>query len=196
MMLKPALLALLGCALSAGASVVAQSVTKSWLDRPLTNWNDPGRPMPVAMPTGETIIEMAKRCDLAVRRRTLGERALADAGWLPYLHVDREIVDRDVEIVGGMTEADGMCRPSDFNVFVFVGGRLAGTLSPLAMTSRVDGAIGAVRLAADDTIAAEFVRFADSDPLCCPSGRVTVRYRIDRKGPQPVVVPVSLQPRR
>ena len=196
MMVKSVVLAVLVCVLSAGAGVVAQSATKSWLDRPLTSWNDPGRPIPSAMPTGETILEMAKRCDLAVRRRTPAERAIADAGWLPYLHVDREIVDRDVEIVGGMTEADGMCRPADFNIFVFVGGRLAGTLSPLTMRSRVDGAIGAVRLAADDTIAAEFVRFADSDPLCCPSGRVTVRYRIDRKGPQPVVVPVSLEPRR
>ena len=63
------------------------------------------------MPTGETIAELAKRCNLPVRRDTPAQRALAEAGWLPYLHVDREIVQRDVEIVGGMAEADGMCRP-------------------------------------------------------------------------------------
>ena len=89
---------------------------------------------------------------------------------------DRQIVQRDVEIVGGLAGADGMCRPADFNVFVFVNGRLAGTLSPDAMVSRTDGSIGGgVRLGPDDTIAAEFSRFASDDPLCCPSRRVTVR---------------------
>lgn len=88
------------------------------------------------------------------------------------------------------------CRPMDFNVFVFVGGQLAGTLSPLLMMSRGDGAIGAVRLAPDDTIAAEFARYADRDALCCPSGRVTVRYHIDRNGPLAVVVPVSMRATR
>ena len=122
------------------------------------------------MPTGEKIAEVAKRCKLSIRRDTPAQRALAEAGWLPYLHVDREIVQRDVEIVGGMTEADGMCRPMDYNIFVFVGGRLAGTLSPLLMTSRTDGAIGAVRLAPDDTIAAEFARYADRRRALLPFG--------------------------
>jgi len=175
------------------AGVTAQPTEKSWLERPLTNWNTPERPVPRAMPTGETIAEVAKRCKLVVRRDTAAQRALADAGWLPYLHVDREIVQRDVEIVAGMTEADGMCRPMDFNVFVFVGGQPAGTLSPLLMTSRGDGAIGAVRLAPEGAIAAEFARYQDRDALCCPSNRVTVRYRIDRTGPKAVVVPVSVQ---
>jgi LppP/LprE lipoprotein len=174
------------------AAVTAQPTEDSWLDRPLTNWNAPAKPVPQAMPTGETIREVAKRCHVSAKRDTPAQRALADAGWLPYLHVDREIVQRDVEIVAGMTEADGMCRPMDFNIFVFVGGQLAGTLSPSLMTSRGDGAIGAVRLAPDDTMAAEFARYADRDALCCPSSRVTVRYRIDRTGPRAVVVPVSV----
>ena len=110
---------------------------------------------------------------------------------------DRQIVQRDVDIVGGLAGVDGMCRPVDYNVFVFVGGQLAGTLSPAEMFSRTDGSIGgAIRLAEDDTIAAEFARYAESDPLCCPTGRVTVRYRIDRKATPPVVVPVSTQPTR
>ncbi len=180
-------------AVSLTAGVTAQPTEKSWLDRPLTNWNAPAKPVPRAVPTGETIGEMAKRCDLSVKRDTPAQRALADAGWLPYLHVDRAIVQRDVEIVAGMMEADGMCRPMDFNVFVFVGGQLAGTLSPLLMTSRSDGAIGAVRLAADDAIAAEFARYTDRDALCCPSSRLSVRYRIDRTGAKAVVVPVSVQ---
>jgi LppP/LprE lipoprotein len=186
-------LALQICLAAAGFT---QSTEKSWLDRPFKNWNDPGRPVPRAIPTGETVAEMSKRCKLPASRDTTAQSALADAGWLPYLHVDRQIIQRDVEIIAGMAEADGMCRPMEFNVFVFVGENLAGTLSPLAMTSRSDGEIGAVRLAADDAIAAEFARYTNRDALCCPSGRVTVRYRIDRKGSQAVVVPVSVQATR
>ena len=127
-------------------------------------------------------------------QNTAGEKAVADAGWLPFHMFDRQIVQRDVEIVGGLAGADGMCRPVDFNVFVFVGGRLAGTLSPAVMASRTDSSIaGGVRLGADEAIAADFSRFTFEDPLCCPSRRVTVAYRIDRTATPPVVVPVSVR---
>ena len=100
----------------------------------------------------------------------------------------------NVEIIGGLAGADGMCRPTSYNVFVFVNGQLAGTLSPEPMDSRTDGSIGgAIRLAPDDTIDAGFARYTDKDPLCCPSSHVTVRYRIDRKVTPPVVVPVSVR---
>jgi hypothetical protein len=180
------------------AAVVAQAPEQSWLDRPLSNWNTPGHALPRAMPNGETIAEITKRCTyLPLLRNTSGERALADAGWLPFHMFDRQIVQRDVEIVGGLAGVDGMCRAVDFNIFVFVNGRLAGTLSPADMHSRTDASIaGGIRLAEDDTIAAEFARYADADPLCCPSGRVTVRYRIDRKAMPPVVVPVSMRATR
>ena len=89
-----------------------------------------------------------------------------------------------------------MCRPVTYNVFVFVGGRFAGTISPTTMTSRLDGSSGAVRITSRDTITAEFSRYADKDALCCPSSRVTVRYRIDRSGSQPVVVPTDIRTTR
>lgn len=178
-------------ALLAGATALAaQAPEPSWLDRPLVNWNTAGRAMPNANVEGESIPEILARCKFTVSRTTPGERAVADAGWLPFRVFDRKIVERDVEIIGGMSGVDGMCRPAEFNVFVFVGGTLAGTLSPLEMYSRSDSSIGAVRLA-DDAIAAEFVRYSDADPLCCPSGRVTVRYRIDRRAMPPVVLPVG-----
>ena len=175
-----------------GAALAGQSA-KTWLDRPLANWNKPAKAVPRGAPAEESIAEMAIRCDLRVRRGTAAEGILADNGWLPFLHVDREIIQGDVEIVGGMADADGMCRPLKFNVFVFVGGQLAGTLSPVLMSSRTDGSIGAVRLGTDETIAAEFARYKSTDALCCPSSRVNVRYRIDRKGAQSVVVPVSVR---
>jgi hypothetical protein len=191
-MLKPVMLVLV-CA----TTLFAQAPAQSWLDKPFANWNTPGRELPRAVPDGETIAEVLKRCRLTLLRNTPGERALADAGWIPFHMFDRQISQRDVEIVGGMAGADGMCRAVDFNVYVFVGGRLAGTLSPADMWSRTDGSIGgAIRLAGDDTISAGFARYTDADPLCCPSSQVTVTYRIDRTARPPVVVPVSVRPTR
>ena len=171
--------------------LIAQS-EQSWLERPLANWN--GSIKGVARPSiaNESTQAVAARCKLEVSRGSIGERTLADAGWLPYLHVDRKLVEGDVEIIAGLSGADGMCRPLGFNLFVFVGGQLAGTLSPIPMSSREDGSAGSVRLAPDGTIAAEFARYTEKDALCCPSGRVGVRYRIDR-GARPLVVPVSTQ---
>ncbi len=85
-----------------------------------------------------------------------------------------------------------MCRPTAYNLFVFVGGRFAGVLSPMPMTSRLDSSSGVVRLPLPG-ITAEFVRFTSTDPLCCPSSRVTVRYRIDRTAAGPVVAPVEVR---
>ena len=179
------------------APLSAQAPGASWLDRPLSNWNVPGRALPRSLTSGETVAEVSKRCTLRVLRNTAGERALAGAGWLPFHMFDRQIVQRDVEIVGGLSGADGMCRPIHFNVFVFVNGRLAGALSPSDMNSRADASVGGgIRLAEDDTISADFARYTNADPLCCPSGRVTVRYRIDRKATPPVVVPVRAQATR
>ena len=181
------------CCAIAAAVATAQTINESWLDRPLTNWNSSANAVPRGEPADESVSEVATRCTVPARRGTAAERALADAGWLPYLHVDRQVVQGDIEIAAGMTGADGMCRPVDFNMFVFVGGTFAGTLSPLPMASRTDGVIGAVRVAPDDTIAADFARYQDRDALCCPSSRVSVRYRIDRTGKRPLVVPVSIQ---
>jgi hypothetical protein len=106
------------------------------------------------------------------------------------------LLQDDVEVIDGMTDADGMCRPVSFNVFVFVGGRFAGTLSPEPMTSRLDGSIGAVRIVSASEITAEFARYRAQDPLCRPSSRVTVRFRIDRTGPDVVVTPVDVRTTR
>jgi hypothetical protein len=63
------------------------------------------------------------------------------------------------------------------------------------MTSRLDASSGAVRLPPPQ-ITAEFSRYAPSDPLCCPSSRVTVRYRIDRTAAGAVVVPIEVRTTR
>jgi hypothetical protein len=177
------------------AAPSAQAPASTWLDKALANWNAADRTLPAAKPGDEKIPDLSKRCSYSpLLQSTAGERALVKAGWIPFRVFDRQIVDRDVEIIGGLAAADGMCRPMNFNVFVFVNGVLAGTLSPELMMSRTDASLGgAVRLSPDDMIDAGFARYQDKDALCCPSSHVTVRYRIDRNATPPVVAPVSVR---
>jgi hypothetical protein len=176
-------------------SAAAQNTPTSWLDRALTSWNHAGDPVPIAPAADETTAAIIGRCQLTPPRTTTAERAVAGAGWIPFWNVDQQLVREDVEIVGGMRGADGMCRPLVYNLFVFVGGRFAGVLSPTPMASRLDGSSSVVRLPLP-MIAAEFARYASTDPLCCPSSRVTVRYRIDHTSAGPVVAPVDIRTTR
>ena len=57
-----------------------------------------------------------------------------------------------------------MCRPWSYQVFVFVGERFAGTLSPVLMDARTDGAWQAVRIGSRLRLAAEFLRYTRRRP--------------------------------
>jgi LppP/LprE lipoprotein len=174
----------------------AQVPPASWLDRPLAGWNKAGDkvPVPPVARGTESREAIISRCKLKPRRSTAGERAVNAAGWIPFWNFDQQLVRDYVEIVGGMRNADGMCRPATYNLFVFVGGQFAGQLSPTHMTSRLDSSSGVVRLPLP-TITAEFARYASTDPLCCPSSHVRVTYRIDRTPAGPVVVAAAIVPR-
>ena len=95
-------------------------------------------------------------------------------------------------VVMAKANVDGMCRPLRYQAFVFVDGRFAGTLSPVPMDSRTDGALSIVRLFRANEMVAEFTRYAATDALCCPSRTSTVIYRIDAAPRAPVVTPVSI----
>jgi hypothetical protein len=118
---------------------------------------------------------------------------LRAAGWVPFLHFDQAISRNDVEVLGGMTAASPGCEPTMFNLFVFVAGRLAGTLSPVAMAQNRDGVSGSVRITGDDSLIAEFARYTVTDSECCPSSRVRVSYRIDRGGSRAVLVATEVR---
>jgi hypothetical protein len=164
-----------------------------WLDRPLMNWNRPGASLPRPAP-GPSAAELLKRCPpTGTQPSSAAAHQLSAGGWLPFLPLDREIAQGDVEILAGMSDADGMCRPLGYQLFVFVGATFAGTLSPQPMNSRTDQSSSALRLLQDDIVSADFVRFTSSDALCCPSGHVTVRYKIDRQQTQPLVVPTEVR---
>ena len=187
--------ALAAAALLMAAPVGGQSIPASWLDQPLKSWNTAGAAVPKAPAGDETKESVIQRCRLAPPRSTSPERAVDAAGWIPFWNFDQQLVRDEIEIVGGMTGADGMCRPTAYNLFVFVGGRFAGVLSPTSMTSRLDSSSGAVRVQ-PPSLTADFSRYASSDPLCCPSSHVTVRYRIDRTDAGPIVAPVDVRTRR
>jgi hypothetical protein len=163
----------------------------SWLDRPLTAWNKAGAAVPSPSQKPSQPAALIKRCRLTSPTQA-GAAAVAAAGWVPYLHQDRALARDGVEIVGGLADAGAACDPAGFNLFVFVNGRFAGTLSPAPMTTSRDGVAGAVRLVSADSLTTEFARFAPGDLECCPSTRVRVTYRIDR-GERPAIVATGVQ---
>jgi hypothetical protein len=180
------------CAARSGAQRNAPGGA-GWLDRPLTNWNRPAATVPRAA-KGASPADLLKRCPpTGTTPSPAIAQQLTAAGWLPFLPLDREIRQGDVEILAGMSDADGMCRPLGYQLFVFVGGMFAGTLSPQPMDSRADQSSGALRLLQDDVVSADFSRFTSSDALCCPSAHVTVRYKIDRQQTPPVLVPTGVR---
>jgi hypothetical protein len=55
------------------------------------------------------------------------------------------------------------------------------------MDSRTDSALIRADFTGPTTISAQFVRYAATDPLCCPSARTTVDYHIERGEAGPIV---------
>ena len=119
----------------------------------------------------------------------------------PELDEDKRVRDQGWDLVGayqggwqivairGTAGYDGMCRPRQYQDFVFVRGVFAGTLSPQTMDSRTDGALVRVSLESERRLSAEYQRYAAADPLCCPSR--TTRVVFDMTKDPPVVQPVS-----
>lgn len=162
-----------------------------WLDAPLKNWNVAGAPLPAAS-KGREEPGMDDRCKDTLRAGNSPEDALVTgAGWL--LFGPRQTFD-DVTLVSATVGADGMCRPMGHQTFIFVHGTFAGTIAPQPMASRFDGDADRLFLYSASTMSAEFRRYSERDPLCCPSGRASVTYAIDRKGPAPLLVPTNITP--
>jgi hypothetical protein len=121
---------------------------------------------------------------------TAEDRALTSGGWTLFGPQEKF---GGTLVLNAMSSADGMCRPLDYQVFVFVKGQFAGTLSPLPMNSRTDGAAISVHFSSEVALSAEFQRYKTSDPMCCPSRMSRVAYKIEKRNRGPVLVPVSVQ---
>jgi heat shock protein HslJ len=171
------------------ASVVltghAQQGTASWLDEPTPrSWNTPGASIPAA-PKIKASVE--SRCRQTARVPQLDEdKRVHDQGWDLVGAYQR---GRDVLLIIGAASFDGMCRPLQYQDFVFVRSAFAGTLSPQPMDSRTDGALGRVSIESTTRLTAEYARYAPADPLCCPSRTTRVVFLIATDAP--VVRPVS-----
>jgi heat shock protein HslJ len=162
----------------------SQGKARSWLDdaKP-ASWNIAGALIPAA----PKIQSGDGRCRDAARPAELDEDArVRDRGW--------DLVGAyqggwQMRVIRGTAGYDGMCRPRQYQGFVFVRGVFAGTLSPQAMDSRTDGALGRVSLNSAKSLTAEYVRYTAADALCCPSSTTSVLFEIVTDGP--VVRPVS-----
>lgn len=147
----------------------------SWLDESApASWNEPGMEIPVA-PAREG---GSARCRQSARLpQSAGERAVVDRGWnlVGASHEGSRVV-----VLMGTANYDGMCRWWQYQAFVFVDGVFAGTLSPQPMDSRTDGALNEVSIQANDRLTAQYERYTDADPLCCPSRIATVEFEVDR----------------
>jgi LppP/LprE lipoprotein len=163
----------------------------AWLDadKPAP-WNQRGSAVP---PAPDVQGNDDPRCRQGERpAETPEDRSVAAKGW--RLFHDYQ-AGWGVELIWALSGYDGMCRPWGYQGFVFVRGVFAGSLSPRPMDARTDASLFSVqllsRLAGPEPLVATFERYAESDPLCCPSRRTVVRYRIDQSQAAPLLIPVS-----
>jgi hypothetical protein len=157
----------------------------SWIDGPRVNWNQAGLSVPAAPPMAA---DTDPRC-LELRRRpeTFEDKSATAAGWSLWGSYQAGWGMVSVKVLSGF---DSACRPRGFQELVFVG-VFAGTISPVLMESRADGAGAVLAFVGSDSIAAVFRRYTATADPCCPSGMSAITFTIDRSGPTPLLVPQS-----
>ncbi len=160
----------------------------SWLDaeKPV-NWNTIDSPIP--RPSTDAGNDDPRCLDGLRDPETPEDYALVAAGWkldAPYTS------GYGVRMVTATSTFDGMCRPVGYQVFIFVNGEFAGTLSPTLMVSRFDGALSHANLLYKaESIDASYLRYTPNDPLCCPSATSSVSFQIQMQSGRPIVVPIQ-----
>jgi hypothetical protein len=159
-----------------------------WLEQAAPdNWNQPGMAVPAA--PQPYAADFDPRCGEQERASESPEEDQVVAqGWRLFNAAE---VGWGLRLVDGLVSYDGMCRPLQFQGFVFADGQFAGTISPQPMDSRTDGVGRILNVGGPGNLAGQFVRYAPTDPLCCPSATFFVQYRIDRGGDGPLLVPLS-----
>ena len=173
-------LALSAIALVLSASAESQPAASSWLDSAsLESWNSPGLSLPSAPQVAAKNPD--PRCRQLVRSpASAQDRELRAQGW-DLIGAPTE--SGQVRVVAGAVDYDGMCRPRKYQFFVFSRGTFAGTLSPEPMDSRTDGSLNRVTIQDDRNLKAYYARYAQTDPLCCPSRTTTVLFSIGHDPP-------------
>ena len=169
--------------LSATMPVLAQD---GWLRNPLVPWNSPGMAVPSAPLDVPSFIEPL--CARSVRPpETREDQEVASQGWVLFGPYEG---GWGIRTIGGTAGFDGMCRPTGYQYFIFMDGEFAGTLSPVPMAARSTGAGRILAFDSEHRVTANFVRYANEDPLCCPSRpSVSIELRIEDTEQGPVEPP-------
>ncbi len=165
-----------------GGNIFAQS---DWLDmKPLPSWNSRSRAI---LQTSKIPMGELKRCSVVVRQPTLpADFLLTKMNWTL---VGAAQVYGKTTVVSTAEAFDGMCRPLKFQTLVFVGNRVAGTLSPGQMDARTDGSLVNVKMTSERSLTAEYVRYRATDALCCPYKTEAVTFVIKPDGANFLLVP-------
>ena len=172
---------------------------RAWLDSAVpAGWNVAGAAIPRAPGPPDAELEPGGRCANTARRAATAEdRAVARKGWTPIVAYQNStgahltMRKGPVALVLATSGADGMCRPTGYQLFAFFNGAYAGTLAPKPMDARTDGALLGATITGPAALRVEFLRYADADPLCCPHGATRVTYSVRSRAAGPVAVPVS-----
>jgi hypothetical protein len=190
--MQKAAVLLIAAALGAGAQPRQKTF---WLDAAPKQWNRPGSAIPKARrlfgKDDQTFLEQC-RASILANANLPEQRAVAEKGWM-LIATTRD--GRGVTVVSGTQDFDGMCRPVDYQDFVFMEGKYAGTTSPRLMSSRGDGASSRIGFPAPEKMSVEFVRYSERDPLCCPSRISEASYEIEDREGKPVAILSSVRTR-
>jgi len=159
---------------AAAGTLVGQ---EPWLDqKPIENWNTSTMRVP---PAPRYSAEELERCGHTIRPgTTVADKVLEGRGWKL---VGEAHVWGDTSVVMVTKGFDGMCRPYDYQVMVFMKNKVVGTLSPSFMISRSDGAIASLDLYNSHSIRAEYSRYVETDAQCCPSKLEAVFFNVDEE---------------
>jgi hypothetical protein len=181
-LLIPTSLALISM-LPAPTALAQSEPSGAWLDSDV-NWNRRGASIPLApVQDGNNL----SNCQHTVRSAVLPEDKLAEAaGWTL---TDAAQIYGATTLITGMADADGMCRPLDYQVFVFTDGGFSGTLSPIPMDSRTDGSLFNLNLYREGMMDASFNRYQSGDAQCCASRESRLFYQVETQNGSPVLVP-------
>ena len=176
---------------SIAASACAQ--TSSWLDQPLTDWNATLASVPMA-PPGANKSEDWDLCGGNIRKPSgANDEAVVAHGWRLF---GQPRTFEKLSVIQAMTGVDHTCRPLGFQAFMFQGKRFLGTLAPIPMNARTDGALdgmvfpSASHITIDAhgyVVQAYFERYAKEDATCCASGVTRVSYLLAGPPKQPHV---------
>jgi len=182
---------LAACVSALAVLVTPISSRAAWLDAEAPSaFNQRGAAVPAA-PVVESNDD--PRCRESERpAETHEDRLVMAKGWRLFHAYE---AGWEIKVIWALSGYDGMCRPLGYQAFVFAKSAFAGTLSPTPMDSRTDASLFSVRLfgpvVGPDPLVATFDRYAQSDPLCCPSRKTVVRYRVDRSQAVPLLLPVA-----